>query len=324
MSPSRRDFIKLGLCTAVGFGVSPIFPLAVRAALRKAVEAELPPVFWIQGQSCGGCTLSLLNGLEPSASDLPAIIGMRYHPLLMPSENETTVEHLLKLSKNPDSRFILVVEGAVPTGSKGRFCLFGQQEGQPVTLAEIARLLAARAAAVMAVGTCASFGGVAGIAGRHTGAKGLADFLKSVDTPAPVVNVPGCPPHPDWISGTLALLLNILEQDGFNGQENPLAGLLDNKGRPLAFYGRNTHEHCPFLPDNQTGQWSGSLSASTGCRLKLGCKGTAAACDVFERLWNHRANWCVGAALCEGCTEPGFPEGQTPFYEPASTREKQS
>ena len=89
--------------------------------------------------------------------------------------------------------------------------------------------------------------------------------------------------------------------------------LLDSEGRPLPFYGRNVHENCPYLGKYDEGKFSATFTEKDGCRYDLGCKGPGAYCDSFERKWNG-VNWCVANAICIGCTEPSFPDGQSPFY----------
>lgn len=313
MSPTRRAFVRLCAGAAVGFGLSPLLYPAIRAALGKAVSQETPPVFWIQGQSCGGCTLSFLNGLQPEFAQLfSRIIGMRYHHLLMQDKGKTPLEHVLRLSETVRGRFILVVEGAVPIADEGRYCRCGSFSGG-TTMSEVVRTLGAHAAVVMATGTCAAFGGIPAAAGQITGASGAGKVLQNAGIATPVVNVPGCPAHPDWIAGTLTLLLDLLDKQRFE-KGNPLVDLLDSQRRPLLFYGRNLHEHCPRLSDNTTGKLSAAFPAAEGCLRNLGCKGPRVACDAFERLWNGGVNWCVNAALCTGCTESDFPDGSSPFY----------
>ena len=92
-----------------------------------------------------------------------------------------------------------------------------------------------------------------------------------------------------------------------------MVSLLDSEGRPLPCYGRNVHENCPYLGKYDEGKFSATFTEKDGCRYDLGCKGPGAYCDSFERKWNG-VNWCVANAICIGCTEPSFPDGQSPFY----------
>jgi hydrogenase small subunit len=123
----------------------------------------------------------------------------------------------------------------------------------------------------------------------------------------PVINVPGCPPHPDWFVGTVATVL--------------LGGLksvkVDANGRPLDFYGKRVHENCPRNGYFQLGQFSKKFS-DPYCMYELGCKGPLSFADCPIRLWNSGNNWCVGAnSLCIGCVQPGFPDVSSPFMKRA-------
>ena len=115
-------------------------------------------------------------------------------------------------------------------------------------------------------------------------------------------NIPGCPPHPDWIVGSLAYLLT--------------QGLpeLDSDGRPVLFYGENLHENCPHVDYYDNEEYCKSFTDKKGCRIKLGCKGPNVYCDSYKRKWNNEMNWCIDNAVCIGCVEPGFPDEMSPFY----------
>ena len=169
------------------------------------------------------------------------------------------------------------------------------------------------AAAVLALGTCAAYGGIPAAKGSVTEAMGTGAMLKQAGIKTPVVNIPGCPPQPDWIVGTIALALQKIKEKGLEAGLAEVVSLLDSEGRPLPFYGRNVHENCPYLGKYDEGKFSATFTEKDGCRYDLGCKGPGAYCDSFERKWNG-VNWCVANAICIGCTEPSFPDGQSPFY----------
>ena len=168
-------------------------------------------------------------------------------------------------------------------------------------------------AAVLALGTCAAYGGIPAAKGSVTEAMGTGAMLKQAGIKTPVVNIPGCPPQPDWIVGTIALALQKIKEKGLEAGLAEVVSLLDSEGRPLPFYGRNVHENCPYLGKYDEGKFSATFTEKDGCRYDLGCKGPGAYCDSFERKWNG-VNWCVANAICIGCTEPSFPDGQSPFY----------
>ena len=158
-----------------------------------------------------------------------------------------------------------------------------------------------RASHILAVGTCACYGGMAAGAPNPTGAHGVGMRLAGKS----VINLPGCPTHPDWVVGTIAYLIA-------NGQ--PPA--LDSYGRPTSYFSTTVHQRCPMRGTPQA-----QALSQQGCLQNLGCKGRYCKSDCPVRQWNagaagqYGANWCVGAgAPCYGCVEPNFPDGMSPFY----------
>ena len=250
MALSRRDFVKLCSGTVAGFGVSQMFHPAIHEAFAQTLTGERPPVFWVQGQGCTGCSVTLLNSTHPSIADvLLKIISLEFHPTVMAAEGEGAYEHMMRVAEKFKGKFIFAVEGAVPVAHDGKCCVVAEANHHEVTMTEVTKVLAANAAAVLAVGTCAAYGGIPAGKGNETGAMGVSAFLKKEGIPAPVINIPGCPPHPDWIVGTIGLGLQALAT-------NTLGLLvkqgLDANGRPKAFY-KNVHMNCPHL---KPGTWS--------------------------------------------------------------------
>ena len=314
MALSRRDFVKLCSGTVAGFGVSQMFHPAIHEAFAQTLTGERPPVFWVQGQGCTGCSVTLLNSTHPSIADvLLKIISLEFHPTVMAAEGEGAYEHMMRVAEKFKGKFIFAVEGAVPVAHDGKCCVVAEAGHYEVTMTEVTKVLAANAAAVLAVGTCAAYGGIPAGKGNETGAMGVAAFLKKEGIPAPVINIPGCPPQPDWLVGTIALALQKIKEKGLEAGLAEVVSLLDSEGRPRPFYGRNVHENCPYLGKYDEGKFSATFTEKDGCRYDLGCKGPGAYCDSFERKWNG-VNWCVANAICIGCTEPSFPDGQSPFY----------
>ena len=314
MALSRRDFVKLCTGTVAGFGVSQMFHPAIHEAFAQTLSGERPPVFWVQGQGCTGCSVTLLNSVHPSIADvLLKIISLEFHPTVMAAEGEGAYEHMMSVAEKFKGKYIFAVEGAVPVAYDGKCCVVAEADHHEVTMTEVTKVLAANAAAVLAVGTCAADGGIPAGKGNEPGARGVSAFLKKEGIPAPVINIPGCPPQPDWIVGTIALALQKIKEKGLEAGLAEVVSLLDSEGRPLPFYGRNVHENCPYLGKYDEGKFSATFTEKDGCRYDLGCKGPGAYCDSFERKWNG-VNWCVANAICIGCTEPSFPDGQSPFY----------
>ena len=311
MSLNRRDFVKLCTGTVAGFGVAQMFHPAVREALAGTLTGERPPVIWLQGQGCTGCSVSLLNNVNPSIADvLLKIISLEYHPTVMGGEGHDAYTHMLNIAKNFKGKFFLAIEGSIPLAKDGRYCVVAEEGHTEITMADLVKKLAPDAAAVLALGTCAAYGGIPAAKGSVTEAMGTGAMLKQAGIKTPVVNIPGCPPQPDWIVGTIGLGLQALAT-------NTLGLLvkqgLDANGRPKAFY-KNVHMNCPHLSAFEAGHMVKTMSDKGGCRFSMGCKGPRSACDSFERKWNNGVNWCVNNATCIGCTSPTFPDGQSPFY----------
>lgn len=172
-------------------------------------------------------------------------------------------------------------------------------------MVERVKSLGKDALAVIALGTCASFGGIAAGAPNPSGSISVAECFKREHVTTPLINIAGCPPHPDWFVGTVArvLLLGL-----------PRPEELDEHKRPKAFYGQLIHENCPRRAYFEEGKFARALS-EPGCLNELGCKGPVTYADCPIRLWNGGVNWCIGSSSpCIGCVEPGFPDLLAPFY----------
>ncbi len=316
MSLNRRDFVKLCSGTVAGMGISQMFHPAVAEAISGSLDGSRPPVIWLQGQGCTGCSVSLLNSTHPAIADvLLKVISLEFHPTVMAWEGEQAFEHMYKIAKEYKGKFFLVVEGSIPTGADGKYCVVGEIGHKEYTMAETMKDLAPQAAAVLAIGTCAAYGGIPAAEGSITGALSVSNFFKEQSIATPVVNIPGCPPHPDWIVGTLTVALDAINKLGLEKGLGEVVKLLDDEGRPTPFYGENIHDNCPYLPAFDAGEMAPAFPAVKKCRMELGCKGPATYADCFKRKWNNGVNWCVENAVCIGCVEPDFPDGKSPFYE---------
>jgi len=286
MKVSRRGFLKSLGIGAMGLTFSP----AILKVLEAAASGN-PPVLWIQGQGCTGCSVSLLNSVHPDIEEvLLDIISLKFHPSVMAGSGEMAMSAIDSAYK--EGGYILILEGAIPTEEQGIYCKVGEE-----TLLSLINRLSEKASALVAVGSCASYGGIPGGSPNPTGAKGLSDVVKK-----PVLNIPGCPAHPDWIIGSLVHVL--------------MFGMpkLDENRRPLAFYGKTIHEQCQNYASFSKAEFAKKLSDS-GCLIALGCKGPATFSDCPERHWNNGINWCIGAkAPCIGCVEPDFPDRLGPLY----------
>lgn len=292
---SRRQFLKMagGLAASMGLGAS-LVPQVAEALV--SLSTGQAPVLWLQGQSCSGCSVSLLNTENPS----PAAVLTRYISLLFHSTLSAATGHTAMAVVNKSIEaggYFLAVEGSMPA-SMPKACLVGDQ---PVT--DLVHRAAQKAKAVIAVGTCASFGGIPAAQNNPTGAVDVASFLKMKGVKTPVIRLPGCPTHPDWIVGTLVHVIKF--------------GLpkLDREGRPKIFYGRLIHDQCPRFADYERENFA-QLFGDQGCLFKLGCLGPVTKADCTTRYWNRGANTCIVAgAPCIGCASEIFARSASlPFY----------
>ena len=211
---------------------------------------------------------------------------------------------------------MLVIEGSIPNenfAGEGYFSGFGNKPGtdQPMTFSDWIDLLAPKSLAVLAVGTCATYGGIHAMAGNPTGAMGILDYLgwewKS-KAGIPIVCVPGCPVQPDNLSETILYLL---------WQAAGIAPMipLDEAGRPTWLFGNTVHEGCDRAGYYEQGDFATEYD-SPKCLVKLGCWGPVVKCNVPKRGWMGGVGGCPNVGgICIGCTMPGFPDKFMPFMD---------
>ncbi len=291
--------------------LTPGLKYSINIAKGKMVK-ELP-VIWLQMAACTGCSISLLNSASPTIKNIlidqivPGVhVNLRFHATIMAGAGESVIEIIEETAKEKKDGYILVAEGAVPTANGAIYGAIGERNGKPVKMADRVAELAQDAMAVLAVGTCASFGGIPAAAPNPTGCQSVKEVMDSRGITKPIVNIPGCPPHPDWFVGTVASII-------LNGL--PKAEDLDDNLRPLAFYGKLIHENCTRRAYFDEGKFA-KKPGDEGCLYELGCKGPITYADCPLRLWNGGVSWCIGAgAPCNGCTQPEFPDLVAPFYE---------
>ncbi|AMM39969.1 quinone-reactive Ni/Fe-hydrogenase small chain [Candidatus Desulfofervidus auxilii] len=303
MGLTRREFLRICGGGIAGISLSQMVIPEVVEALEKAAAGK-PPVLWIQGASCSGCSVSLLNTVHPTIAEvLLKIIDLKFHPTIMAADGEMAIDALEKTASENKGKYVLVVEGAIPTGKGGRYCMVGEKKGKEFSMLEWTTDLGKDALAVLAFGSCATFGGIQAAKPNPTGAVGVKKLFDMKKIKTPVINVPGCPSHPDWMVGTIAHIL--------------LYGIpkLDYLNRPKVFFDKLLHDHCPYRSFYDDEVFCKEFPDKEGCRYSLGCKGPETCCDAWKRRWNGGVNWCVQNAVCIGCVEPNFWDEFTPLYE---------
>jgi hydrogenase small subunit len=295
MSLSRREFIKI-----MGGGAAVLaFPGVLVQGCKKALEkmTDRANVIWIQAQSCSGCSVSLLNKVYPDiASVITEHVSLNYHQTLMAATGHVAIEVLEDAVARKRKDYVLIVEGSIPV-KDDLYCTIGEVKGHHVSAREWIEQLGKNAMAVVAVGTCATAGGIPGAKSRATGDNPTGAMpLSHILPDRTIINIGGCPPHPDWIVGTLLHLL--------------LKGMprLDEQNRPLMYFGKTVHEQCEHLKSYRQGRFARHWG-DDGCLYNLGCLGMDTGCDIPVRKFNDGSNSCTGSgAGCIGCTENVFPD----------------
>jgi hydrogenase small subunit len=284
---SRRDFVRVCTLAAAAVGLP---GTAAKAFAEAAAKGKRPSVIWLSFQECTGCTESLLRTSHPALDELIVdLISLDYHEALLAPSGHLAEEARKKAMRENDGKYILVVEGAIPTKDGGIYCKIGGR-----TALDLVKEAADHAGAIIAIGSCASFGGLPAADPNPTGAKGAPQVLEGKT----VVTLPGCPANPYIFLGTA------LQYATFGTLPE-----LDELGRPKFAYGRTIHEHCPRRAHFDAGRFAvqfGDEGHRQGwCLYKLGCKGpqTHASCSVlhFGDVVNA---WPIGIGHpCVGCTE---------------------
>jgi hydrogenase small subunit len=259
-------------------------------------------VIWFQAGGCTGCTISLLNSSSIKIKNLlldeivpGKIISLIFQPTIMAGSGEKVIEVMREESFKKD--FILVVEGVIPAKDNGVYGKVGEK-----TFLEILYDLAEKSNGIICIGSCSSFGGIPKGFPNPTGCKSVKEIIDEKGIEKKLINIPGCPPHPDWFLGTITKIIANLPIE------------LDELNRPVDFYGKLIHENCPRRPYFDKGKFSKSFSEE-GCLYLLGCKGPFTHADCPIREWNGGINWCIkNNSPCFGCTEPEFIDENSPLF----------
>jgi len=297
---SRRGFLKYCAATTSLLALPPTMVPRIANALE---QARRPSVIWLSFQECTGCTESLTRSSSPTLEGLIFdSISLDYHHTLQAASGEAAEAARHAAMEENMGNYLVLVDGSIPLGNPGFSTIAG------ISNYDMLMETVKGAAAVVAIGSCASFGGIPGADPNPTGAVSVKDLI----TDKPVINVPGCPPIPMVITAVLSQYLTF-------GQLPEL----DHLGRPVAFYGQTIHDRCyrrPFYEQGLFAETFDDEGARKGwCLFRLGCKGpiTYNACATMK--WNGGTSFPIEAGHpCLGCSEPGFWD-KGGFYNPVST-----
>ncbi len=294
---TRREF----LCFCASLSALMALPAGSAQAVATALaQAKRQSVIWLSFQECTGCTESLTRSHSPSLENLLFdLISLDYHHTLQAASGEAAEAARLAAMAENRGKYLVVVDGSVPLGNPGYCTIAG------LSVADILTETVSGAAAVIAVGTCAAYGGLPAARPNPTGAVAISALVKG----KPVVNIPGCPPIPTVMTGVLAHFLTFGKLPE-----------LDDQGRPKAFYGETIHDRCyrrPFYDQGKFAETFDDEGARKGwCLFKLGCRGpiTYNACATSK--WNGGVSFPIQSGHgCLGCSEAQFWDMGS-FYDP--------
>ena len=288
---SRRSFLKFCAATASMMAMSPAMIPKIAHALESA---RRPSVIWLSFQECTGCTESLTRAHTATIESLIFdSISLDYHHTLQAASGHAAEEAREAAMEENFGKYLLVVDGSIPMDNPGYSTIAG------ISNYDMLMESAKGAAAIIAVGTCATYGGIPHANPNPTGAVSVGDLIKD----KPIINVPGCPPIPVVITGVLTHFLTF-----------GTIPELDHLGRPKVFYGQSIHDRCyrrPFYDKGLFAETFDDEGAKKGwCLYKLGCKGPTTYNACATTKWNDGTSWPIEAGHpCLGCSEPDFWDG---------------
>ena len=293
---TRRSFIKFCSLMAAGMSLAPSFVPVIASALETMPRV---PVLWLHGLECTCCSESFIRSSHPLAKDvILSMISLDYDDTLMAAAGHEAEDCLESVMKKHPGEYILAVEGNPPMNEDGMYCIVG---GKPFV--EQLRRVASKAKAVIAWGSCASWGCVQAAKPNPTQATPIHEIL----TDRQVIKIPGCPPIAEVMTGVITYITTFGRLPD-----------LDREGRPKMFYSQRIHDKCYRRPNYDAGQyvehWDDEGARKGYCLYKMGCKGpvTYNACSTTG--WNNGVSFPIKSGHgCIGCSEKDFWD-KGPFY----------
>ena len=288
---TRRQFLKKCCNISILMCGSTLLSRTLAEGFVKLAE-ELPPIIFIHGQNCMGCTTSMMYGNDFDFVDFLSHIGrLDLHPALSFSQGSSYLEKLKKISGK--GGHLLVIEGSIPTRPR-EACFLGDKPLYNV-LADHSR----KARMIISSGSCACHGGIPASGGNRTGALSVSAYLKKRNIDVPLLQLPGCPVHPDHIMGSLAYVTA-------TGKMPPLK---EKTRLPVEYFRDKLHNRCSrfqhFTQDKFVEDFARDKDE---CLLKKGCRGPITDSDCPVRRWNKRTSVCVESNTpCIGCMSSMWP-----------------
>jgi len=296
---SRRKFVQFCSAMVAALALPERYLGAVMNALEKT---EKPVLVWLEFQDCAGNTESMLRSADPPVADIVLeLLSWEYHETIMAGAGKQAEAVLDRVVKQDAGKYIVVVEGSIPTADDGVYCTIGGR-----TALDIAKEVCTHAAATIAVGACAWDGGIVRANPNPTGALGLQEAVPGIK----VVNLGGCPHN---AANTAAVLVHYLTF--------PEMPPLDQYNRPLFAYGELIHDQCErrahYDAGNFVEEWGDEGSRKGWCLYKMGCKGPDATYNCPTVRWNSGTSWPVKSGHgCIACASHRFWDAMSPFYKP--------
>ena len=293
---SRRDFVKF--CT--GMAALLALPSSFIPKIAEAVVSKKPYLVWLEFQDCAGDTEGLLRATKPTVRNIVLdVMALEYHETVMAASGKGAEKSLKDVVDNHKGEYFVVVEGSIPAADGGVYCCVGGR-----TALDIAREVCGNALATIAVGTCATNGGIPRALPNPTGAISVKEAVPG----ATVINIPGCPMNPENLTACIVYYLTFgrLPQT-------------DKLGRPLFAYGKRIHDNCERRAHFDAGQfvreWGDAGHRQGWCLYEMGCKGPETFHNCPTVKYNTGTSWPVQAGHgCLGCSEPHFWDTMSPFY----------
>ena len=295
---SRREFVKF--CSVMAGALA--LPTGAAGEIAKALATvQKPTLVWMEFQGCTGDTESLLRASRPTVTDIVLdVLSVDYHETIMAAAGTNATDLLHKTAAEKKGTYIAVVEGAIPTKDGGVYCMIGGRSAE-----QIVKEICGNAAATIAIGNCAAYGGLPAAKPNPTGAISVAEAVPGIKN---LINLPQCPANVENLTATVVHYLTFRSFPA-----------LDSQNRPIFAYGKLIHDNCQRRAHFDAGQyveeWGDEGHRVGYCLYKVGCKGPVTNANCPNVRWNSATSWPVESGHpCLGCSEAAFWDKHTPFY----------